>query len=88
MDENIHMTKPDDQSFMIFDPDWLVKIEETDDSEYRYQPMPESALAPGDYLFTEELESDFMASQWIPFALGVLASSVVWFAILLWLLRL
>ena len=82
MEENIHATKLGKPSFSIVDPDWLIRIKETDDSEYRYQPVP------GDYLFTEELESDFMASQWIPFTLGALTSSLIWFAILLWLLKL
>ncbi len=33
-------------------------------------------------------DHDFMASDWIPFTLGALCSSIIWFIILLWLLKL
>ncbi len=56
-----------------------------DDSEYKYQPAPE----PDGWPETAEggttigADHDFMASDWIPFGLGVLCSSVIWLLILL-----
>ncbi|KKN73384.1 hypothetical protein LCGC14_0400870 [marine sediment metagenome] len=96
MDENIHMTKPGEPSFSIVDPDWLIKIKETDDSEYRLPDPPKPAVAirgsaPGWFteLYTKAMTKPGpIKPEIVGFAIGALVSSIIWFAILLWLLKL
>ena len=85
MDPNNHMTKPGDLSFSIVDPDWLIKIKETDDSEY--QPTPEPAPVPFDS--EQPVDWDYtQVGQLATFIIGALCSSIIWFALLLWLVEL
>ncbi len=88
MDPNNHMTKPGNRGFMIFDPDWLVKIKETDDSEYR---TTETELSSDDFgqvwRLSQKPKRKLTWQRWIDFAIGALISSAIWFAILIWVLR-